>query len=125
MKLLKTVVHRSTDQYYLAHLQIINATFEVQMFPKEMEVLAAFMALDKKLTEDDMFNTHARKIVKAKLGGMSAAALSNQLRFLLDKGFLEKHPITNKITVHPAILCEEDWQQYAIKLVEKKEDEIR
>ena len=65
----------------------------------------------------DMFNTYARKLVKETLKGMSAGSLSNHLKSMIDKGFLVKDEITNRISVKEFLLPEDDWQGYQFRII--------
>jgi hypothetical protein len=77
--------------------------------------------LDKSVIEEDMFNTLARKQVKAKLDNMSAGGLGNHLKSLITKKHLAKNEITGRITVNPAIIPGEPIQGYQIKLIQIQE----
>ena len=111
------------EKYFIMHLNILNATIQIEskrLVNKEIEVLAAFMSLDKNITKDDMSNSLARNMVKESLDNMSAGGLSNHLRTLIAKGYLVKDDITNKITMIPAIIPDEPIQHYQIKLKENE-----
>ena len=118
MKPLQKILRVNREEFFKMHLSIINtlAKDEEKMVNKEMEVLAAFLSLDKSITDEDMFNTLARKQVKVKLGNMSAGGLGNHLKSLIEKNHLYKNEITGRITVNPAIIPEEPIQGYQIKL---------
>lgn len=122
MKIVQKTIRLSKEDYYKMHLNIINTLLPEQsrMVNKEIEVLAAFMSLDKNITEEDMFNTLARKQVKAKLN-LSAGGLGNHLKSLIEKKHLSKNEITGRITVNPAIIPEEPVQGYQIKLIQIQE----
>lgn len=121
MRVIQKELKIKTDQYYLIHLNIINSMFSTKLTEREMEVLAGFMSLDKKVTGIDMFNTYARKLVKESLKGMSAGSLSNHLKSMIDKGFLTKDEITNRINVKEFLLPEDDWQGYQFKIIKQNE----
>ena len=104
------------DEYYIKHLSIINPMFPVPLVNKEIEVLAAFMALPKALTEEDHFNTLARKKVMSKLN-LKAGGLSNYIRTMIDKEFLEKSDITGKITIKEYLIPDDKAQGYMFKIV--------
>lgn len=117
MKVIQKELRVEPGQYYLIHLNIINSVFPTKLTEKEIEVLAGFMALDKTITGVDMFNTYARKLVKETLKGMSAGSLSNHLKSMIDKGFLVKDEITNRISVKEFLLPEDDWQGYQFRII--------
>lgn len=109
------------DEYYKKHLSIINPMFPVQLVKKEIEVLASFLALDEALIEDNHFNTLARKKVRKTLN-LTAGNLSNYLRSMINKGFLDKSEISGKITIKEFLIPEPDAQGYMFKLVLKEEE---
>lgn len=104
------------DEYYLTHLNIINDFLPTKMTETERKILASFMSLPEEIKDDDVFNTLARKQVKDKLKGMSASALSNHLKTLLNKGYLNKNPITNKIKIAEYLIPDNFLQGYQFKL---------
>jgi|VirMetMinimDraft_7_1064189.scaffolds.fasta_scaffold03147_12 DNA-binding MarR family transcriptional regulator len=106
------------DEYYKKHLSIINPMFPVQLVKKEIEVLAAFLALDEALVEDDYFNTVARKKVRETLN-LTAGNLSNYLRSMITKGFLDKSEISGRITIKEFLIPETEAQGYMFKIVNK------
>lgn len=122
MKIVQKTIRLSKEDYYKMHLNIINTLLPEQsrMVNKEIGVLAAFMSLDKNITEEDMFNTLARKQVKAKLN-LSAGGLGNHLKSLIEKKHLSKNEITGRITVNSAIIPGEPMQGYQIKLIQIQE----
>lgn len=126
MKLLQKIIRVNREDYFKMHLNIINTLVseKEKMVNKEIEVLAAFLSLDKNIIEEDMFNTLARKQVKAKLGNMSAGGLGNHLKSLIEKKHLSKNEITGKITVNPAIIPQEPIQGYQIKLIEIPQENV-
>lgn len=119
MRVIQKELRLQNLNYYLTHLNIINSLLTIKLTDKEVEILAEFMSLDKKLTEADMFNTLTRKLVKENLKGMSSGSLSNHLKSMIDKGFLVKDEITKKITIKNFLLPENDWQGYQLKLIKE------
>ena len=101
--------------YFTKHLSIINPILPVQLTEKEIAVLANFMALDKVLIEDDMFNTIARKKVMDSLK-ISDGGLGNYLRSMIKKTFLQKSEITGRITVQDFLSPEANNQGYQFKI---------
>ena len=118
MKIIQKSFNLENQDYYIMHLNIVNAILPVKLTDKELEVLAAFMGLEKNLIEENYFNPVARKKVLKKVG-LSPAGLSNHLKSMIDKGFLSKNDITNTITIKQFLLPEEDGQGYQFKIVKK------
>jgi hypothetical protein len=83
------------------------------MTPREIEVIAAFMALEGDIATY-RFGPSARKIVMAKLH-LSPAGLSNFMKFLFDKGVLERQG--DMIKIYPLLIPNVDEQKYLFKLV--------
>ena len=119
MEVIKKKLRVGNDDYYKTHLGIVNALLPVKMTTKEIEVVAAFMALDASVVEDDRFNTLARKKVKDKLK-LSPGGLSNYLKALIEKGLLNKSSVTGKITIHEALIAEDEKQGYMLQLIKTK-----
>lgn len=104
----------SKEEYYKKHLFIINHILPVQLTPKEVEVLAAFMALEGDIA-NDLFGTSGRKIVKDKLN-LSAGGLGNYLDQLRTKGFITG---TNKdLHIIPILIPSKKKQEYHFLLEE-------
>jgi len=106
--------------YHLKHLAIINPLLPIQLSNKEIEVLAAFMYHKGELVEEDRFNSLVRKNVMDKLD-LSSGGLSNHLRSMIEKGFLEKSDITKRIKIKPFLFPEDKEQGYQIKIIEKND----
>lgn len=115
MALIQRVLNLEQKDYYIKHLTIVNCLLPTNLTDKEIEVLAAFMSLDKSLTEDDMFNTLARKKVRASLK-QSPGGLGNHLKSMIEKKVIDKNEITNKLTIKGFIFPEEKSQGYQIKI---------
>lgn len=96
------------NTYYEVHLQLINALFPVKLTPKEIEVLARFMALDGDIAKD-RFGTSARKLIKEQLK-LSDGGLGNYLKSFKEKGFV----IDNDI--NPNLIASPEEQVYMFKL---------
>lgn len=116
MNIIQKSLKLKHNDYYLQHLRIINAVLPVKLTNREIEVLAAFMSADSKLTEDDRFNSLVRKNIRNKLG-LSPGGLSNYLNSMLKKGFLNKSKITNRITIKEFLFPDESAQGYQFKIV--------
>lgn len=116
MKIIQKAFKLDKEHYYVMHLQLVNAILPVKLTDKELEVLAAFMALDSNIIEDGYFNPIARKRVMKKLD-LIPAGLSNHLASMIKKGFLTKNSITNVISIKEFLLPEEDGQGYQFKIM--------
>lgn len=116
MDVIKKQVRLNPLEYYSKHLELINVLLPQKMVPKEVEVLANFMALEDAVVEDDRFNTLARKRVRASIG-ISYAGLSNNLSSLIEKGYLVKSPVTGRITISPLVVPEDFSQTYLFKFI--------
>lgn len=107
--------------YYEKHLLILNvilpeSQFPLKLKPKEIEVLATFMAQDKNIIEDDMFNVLSRKKVMQALK-MKPGGLGNHLKSMLDKNYLERHPVTKKLSLKKYLFPVDNGQGYRVKLI--------
>ena len=98
------------DAYYNKHLAIINPLLPISLTPKEIEVLAGFMALKGDIA-NDRFGTTARKLIMDKLS-LSLSGLGNYLKSLKDKGFIKQDN-----TILPLLFPEEKQQMYEFKLI--------
>jgi len=112
----KTVKLEDKEKYLKLHFSIINPMFPVQLSNKEAEILSAFLSLDNKLIEDEVFNPLTRKKVM-EVKKLSAGALGNHLKSMLSKGFLSKDAVTNRITINKACLPCYPEQSYNFKLI--------
>lgn len=110
------------DEYYVKHLSIINPVLPVQLTNKEILVLASFMCLPPSITEDDRFNSLARKKVMEKLN-LSPGGLGNYLKSMIEKGFLRKSDITKRISINEVLVPEQNKQGYIFKIELKKEED--
>lgn len=110
----------NNEDFIEKYLQIIHLLLPVQLDKKEIDVLSSFLSLDKSITEDDMFNTFARKKVKDKLS-LSSAGLSNYLRTLIDKAYLLKNKQTGTIKVNPIIIPKSNDYEFIINIKESND----
>lgn len=106
--MIKKELALSRDKYYMKHLALINPLLPVGLTPKEIEVLAAFMALKGDIA-NDRFGTTARKLVMEKLS-LSLSGLGNYLKSLKDKRFIKDDVIL------PLLFPDEQMQEYRFKL---------
>jgi DNA-binding MarR family transcriptional regulator len=118
MKVIQKIFNLINEDYYITHLRIINSLLPVRLSDKEIEVLAAFMSLDKSITEGNCFNSVARKKVQLLLN-LSPAGLSNHLKSMLKKQFITENTVNNIITIKPFLLPEDTNQGYQFKIVKQ------
>ena len=95
--------------YYATHLKLINPLLPIQLTPKEIELLANFMSLTGDI-DGDRFGPTARRMIKMKMN-ISTAGISNYMRSLKDKGFV------NGNIILPLLFPENGEQMYQIKLI--------
>lgn len=114
--MIKKELRLTRDAYYIKHLSIINPLLPVSLTPKEIEVLASFMALKGDIA-NDRFGTTARKIVMDKLS-ISLSGLGNYLKSLKDKKFIKDDIIL------PILFPQEHFQEYQFKLTNITEPKI-
>lgn len=118
MKIIQKVFNLNNEDYYITHLRIVNCLLPVKLSDKESEVLAAFMSLDKLITEGNYFNPVARKKVQLLLN-LSPAGLSNHLKSMLKKQFLTENAINNIILIKPFLFPENNNQGYQFKITKQ------
>lgn len=111
----KALTNLDSYEYHLKHLSILNQILPTQLSNKELEVLAAFMHHKGELVEEDRFNSLVRKDVMDRLN-LSSGGLSNHLREMIKKGFLDKSEITKRIKIKPILFPNEGMQGYQIKI---------
>lgn len=108
----------SRDMFFKVHLSLLNVMLSIHlegMTPKEIEVLAAFMALEGDIAQL-RFGSSARKIIRKKLD-MSESGLSNHMSELSRKGYI-KHT-DNGIIIHPKLNIESNEHVYWFKLINR------
>lgn len=113
MPTIQKVLRLSKNQYYETHLLLVNALLPAKMTPKEVEVMARFMALEGDIATD-RFGTSARKIIKEELD-ISDGGLGNYLKSLKNKNFLRLNP-QGKLEIHPLLQNSPTEQIYAFRL---------
>lgn len=106
----------SSSRYYETHMKIVNIVLQLNLEPKELQVLAAFMSLDKKILEGDVINSFSRKKVREQLE-MSPASVTNHLRSLISKGMIIKDDFSGRYYFNEAIIAEDNKQKYNIILM--------
>lgn len=99
-------------EYYSTHLSLINCVLPVKLKPKEIEVLAHFMAF-KEDPENERFSSHNRKIVRNRLN-ISHGGLSNYINSLRDKKFLTGRG--KDVNILPILIPDSAEQTYMFKL---------
>ena len=115
MKILRAQKKLPGIDYYTTHLNILNCFLETKLSDKEVEVLANFMNLDKNITGNDMFNTYARRLAKDSMKEMSAASLSNHIKTLKEKKYIEKDSV-GRLKIVNYLFPEETFQGYQLKI---------
>src|SRR5690606_13328665 len=113
MKVIRKRLQLGKQEYYEKHLSIINPLLPINLTPKEIKVLAAFMSLDEGLS-NYKFGTTARKIVM-KILNLSPGGLGNYLRSLQDKNFIIVDANDN-LSILPILIPEKKEQDYQFKL---------
>lgn len=106
----------SRDMFFKIHLSLLNVMLSIRlesMTPKEVEVLATFMALEGDIA-GLRFGSSARKIIRKKLD-MSESGLSNHMRELLRKGYIKN--TENGIAIHSKLNIESNEHVYWFKLI--------
>lgn len=121
MEIIQRILKLDQHNYYVKHLELISCLLPTNLTKKEIEVLAAFMSLDKSITEGDMFNSVARKKVMEILDNMSPGGLGNHLKSMIDKKVLDKDVETKRIRMKDFLKPKSNIQGYQIRI----ENEIR
>jgi hypothetical protein len=112
MKIIIKALNLDLHNYYVTHLNILNAIFPVKLTPKEIEVLAVFISFEGDLAEL-RFSTTGRKIVKQRLN-ISDGGLGNYINSLKEKRFIREG--TNGLYIIPLVFPESKEQSYQFKL---------
>lgn len=111
MKTIRKNFNLNRLEYYKRHFKIVNSVIDsIHLTDKEVDVLAAFLAVDEKLVEGDRFNTLIRTLVKKKLE-ISHGGLGNYLNSLVKKKFIHKTR-TGKLIINPSIIPSVPKQSY-------------
>ena len=108
----------SEFQYYMMHLSIVEIFMPDKLTPKEKEFLAHFMCVESRL--DVMFITQNRRKVINLMGGFTSANLSNYLKKLVKKRYLQQDAAGNYKLLPALIPNLEGNQLYQLKLSVKK-----
>lgn len=121
MKTIKKTVILPQESYNRMHLSIINSLLPVQLTPKEIEVLAAFMDYYCYEEEKNLFSTDNRRDVRARLG-LSNGGLGNYIKYFFNKGFIYKAE-SGYYKIQKFLIPEKDQQEYVFTLKIKEEIE--
>lgn len=116
MKTIQYKLELDKQKYYEKHLSIVSCLLPTHLTPKEIEILACFLSLDKSLIETDMFNAESRKRVMF-MKKLSAGGLGNYLKSMIDKKVIDKNPDTNKMKIKPFLLPNDKTQGFKLLLV--------
>lgn len=111
----KSIKCSSEEEYYKLHLNIINPLLPNKLTEKEIMILSSFMSVDDKLVEDDRFNSLVRKKVMEK-HKLSAGGLSNHLKSMIEKGFLNRSDVTGRIKINSFVLPGKNMQGYQFRI---------
>lgn len=114
--IIQKTITTTKESFYNKHITIVNILLDLKATSKEIEVLSTFLSLDKKIIEDDIFNSLSRKKVR-KLLNLSHAGLSNYLRTLLEKGLIFEDKEQKILLVKDYLLPTVPYQGYKIKLI--------
>ena len=122
MQEIKKCMYLTRTQFYETHLSLVNCILPVKLTEREIQVLAAFMALEfPKDKESFRFSTPSRRVVK-KAQKLSDGGLTNYISNLVNKGFLHRdHPgMDADIKILPSLLPSSDSQQdYKFRIINK------
>lgn len=102
-----------SPDFYVKNIQVLNLFVETKLTAKEMEMLAHFLSLEEVLVKDNMFNTEARKRVREAMG-FSNASLANHIASCVSKGFINRHPLTDFLSINQSLLFSKETE-YLIK----------
>lgn len=120
MKLIsKSILGIGKRQYYETHLKIINPFLPVELTPKRLEVLAAFMALEGDIA-NDRFGTTARKSIKKELK-LSNGGLGNYLKYYKEKNIIYIPENKTDYEIRPFMWPEPTSQGYQFKITKKND----
>lgn len=117
MQEITKVLKLPTLKYYETHLSLINCVLPKKMTPREIEIVASFMALRGDLAKY-RFGPSARRYIREQLT-LSHAGLSNFMGTLAEKGFLIGEGDTT--TLLPLLVPENGHQIYHFKLVNSED----
>jgi DNA-binding MarR family transcriptional regulator len=115
MKIITRSFILNKKEFLTKHFQILSTLGNLNLTDKEIEVITSFLSLDKKIIEEDVFNSLARKLVLEELK-ISHGSLSNYIKALVTKQLIIKNEITGNIKINPVILPDENLQGYKIKI---------
>lgn len=121
MQIIRKKLNLTKLEYHKTHLSFINCLLPVKMTPKEIEVLAGFMALEGDIAKH-RFGKTARKLIMEELK-LSPSGLSNYIKSLSDNNFL-KEDQAKELQIWPLLIPEEKEQEYQFKII-KVPDEIK
>jgi hypothetical protein len=98
-------------EYFKTHLQILNPFLPVQLTPKRLEVLAAFMASE----ESERFGTTSRKLVRKQLG-LTHGGLGNYLTYFKEEKFIYIPEGKEDYEIREWLFPAKDTQGYQFKI---------
>lgn len=102
-------------EYYAAHWKIVNGIFDLDLTPRELDLLANFLA---QRADEHTFDSTSRRIVMQRLG-LSPSFISNYLKKLVEKNILIREEDTSGVMrtkIHPMFIPGESLQDYTIRI---------
>jgi hypothetical protein len=121
MKITQNALTLEGREFYERHLSIVCSVDQLQVSPREIQVLAAFMELEGDIVKDHRFNSAARVKVRETLD-ICPAGLSNYLKTLKNKGLIEQNRNTKLYSISPRFNVEDNSHGYRIKITKKSVD---
>lgn len=115
MKVIQKGFELESLDYYKTHLRIVNAILPIGITNKEIDILAWFLILP---VRENMFDTTNRRKVIKELG-LTDGGMSNHLKNMKKKGLLQR--VGDFLTITPALIPDEKFQGYSLKIKRKEE----
>lgn len=112
MKILTKKLKLNSREYYITHMNILNALLPIKLTPAEIEIIAAFLEINGTLA-NNRFSTTGRQIVRKTLN-ISHQYLTNYIKSLVKKGFITNND--DKLELIPILFPEEKTQEYKIHI---------
>lgn len=125
MQVVKKVLNLPKNAYLETHLSIVNAVLpdERKLTPKEIVVLARFMAFEGDLAKD-RFGPTARKLIKLQLN-LSDGGLGNYMRAFITKNLLSITTLDDNnrkvYSIKPFIIPDPQSQEYNFTIINNEQ----
>lgn len=101
-KVIEMLIEKKTEfsniEYYQKHLELVRVIYGYDIQDREIDLISAFLSLDKRLTARDEFNTNAKKEVR-KILKLSDSSMSNLIKSLVNKGFIIKDSLSGLLNI--------------------------